>query len=290
MSDPVQSVIVTGVSTGIGHAIAVDLVERNYQVFGSVRRKDDGTRVVDELGENFRPLVFDVLDRDAINTSVNTVRSHLRGNRLVALVNNAGIAGFGPLECLDPEKFGQVVSVNVIGTFNVTNAFLPLLRSAGDAFAKPRSRPGKIINISSLSGILNTPMNGAYCIAKHAVESMGDVYRREILSMGIDVVAVRSGPVNSNIWVKNLDQQQDYKVPAYRVMSDTAASIMREAQANALPPRIVAELIADIIEGRKRRTAYHIGQGATVARLLSSSVFPRRLADFLIDRKLRPYR
>ena len=84
--------------------------------------------------------------------------------------------------------------VNLIGTRIVTNAFLPLLRH------DDRLQSGQIINISSLSGILNTPMNGAYCVAKHALESLGEIYRRELLPDGIDVVSIRSGPVQSEIW------------------------------------------------------------------------------------------
>ena len=120
-----------------------------------------------------------MLDKEKIQSAAREVSSKLDGNPLAGLINNAGHALFGPMECLDDQEFEQSLLVNVSGTRNVTNAFLPMLRST------PRSPPGKIINISSLSGIVNTPMNGAYCVAKHGVESLGEIYRRELLPAGI---------------------------------------------------------------------------------------------------------
>lgn len=280
-----RTVVVTGVSSGIGRAICTFLVQQNVTVFGSVRAAEDGKDLFEELGRDFNPLLFDVCDRAAIADNRNRVCDHLDGGKLTALINNAGLAQFGPQECVDDREFEHVVSVNLFGTRNVTNAFLPLLRS--DVAV---SSPGKIINISSLSGILNTPMNGTYCISKHALESMGEIYRRELIADGIDVVSIRSGPIQSQIWNKNLASTPDYNHEPYDEMSRAAQSIMRDAQVTALPAEVIAKLVWDIIEGRKRGTAYALGQGAWVSRLLSFDLMPKRLADWLIDRKLRPGR
>ena len=291
--DTRRTVVVTGVSSGIGRAICKFLVKQNVKVFGSVRAAKDGDDLTEELGRDFQPLLFDVCDRAAIAQNRNRVADHLDGGVLTALINNAGLAQFGPQEFVDDREFEHVVSVNLFGPRNVTNAFLPLLRrhasNQGGATGS-HSSPRKIINISSLSGILNTPMNGTYCISKHALESMGEIYRRELIADGVDVVSIRSGPIQSEIWNKNLQTAPDYEHEPYNEMSRTARTIMRDAQATAMPAEVIAKLIWDIIEGRRRRTAYALGEGALMSRLLSSDFMPNRLADWLIDRKLRPGR
>ena len=218
------------------------------------------------------------------------MREAIRGRPLAALVNNAGLALFGPMECIDDGAFGDVIQVNLLGTRNVTNAFLPLLRpvkASTEQNGQPLPGPGKIINISSLSGILNTPMNGAYCVSKHAMESLGEIYRRELLSAGIDVVAIRSGPIRSEIWRKNLQPSPQFDGTSYEELATSAQGIMRHAQSEALSAEVIAQLVLDIIEGRKRRTAYEVGCGAVMARILASSLLPKRLADRLVDWALR---
>ena len=216
---------------------------------------------------------------------------------LHAIVNNAGVAAFGPLECLDDDRFEQSLRINVIGTRNVINVFLPLLEGYPRAPGHDGSsvvditsrnvgtRKGKIINMSSLSGILNTPINGAYCVAKHGLESLGEVYRRELLGLGIDVVSIRSGPVQSQIWNKHA--QPDAIVcphTLYDQMSVNARKLMQSAERDALPGSVVGQLVVDILDDRKKRAHYEIGKGAGWAKLLSR--LPSRLSDRLIHRAL----
>ena len=281
-----HSAVVTGVSSGIGEAITQTLLAGGYRVFGSVRKQADADRLQASLGSMFIPMLFDVRDAESIKQSALMVSEKLNGYPLKALVNNAGLAAFGPMECLDDDTFEDVIAVNLIGVRSVTNAFLPMLRGTDSVVAgEQNTSPGKIINISSLSGILNTPMNGAYCVSKHALESLGEIYRRELRSAGIKVFSIRSGPIQSQIWSKNSADTPQYDNPSYQRMSRNAQGIMQDAAANALPASVIATLVDDIIENRKRKLAYEIGRGAGIAKLLSSRV-PVRLADWLIDRAL----
>lgn len=282
-----RAVVVTGVSSGIGETIARYLMNSGYRVFGSVRNSADADPLVQSHEELFCPLVFDVRDREAVTVAAQLTAAKLWGQPLAALVNNAGLALFGPMECLDDQNFESTVAVNLFGTRNVTNAFLPYLRGSkqhgGAMSASPTA--GKIINISSLSGILNTPMNGAYCVSKHAVESLGEIYRRELLRSGIDVCSIRSGPIQSEIWTKNLEAAQVYKNADYTRMSGNAQAIMQNAARSAIPASVIARLVQDIIENRKRKVAYEIGAGSRIAKVLSSLV-PARIADRLIGKAL----
>ncbi len=271
---PTGSVLVTGVSSGIGAGIARYLVAAGYTVFGSVRKASDADALTDELGTAFHPLVFDIRDRMQVEAAQAQVRKLLNGAPLSGLINNAGIAAFGPMECIDDDVFERTISVNLIGTRIVTNAFIPLLRAE-----KPENS-GKIINLSSLSGILNTPMNGAYCVAKHALESLGEIYRRELLPDGIDVVSLRSGPVQSEIWTKAKTEPRAFDHVPYQRMSDMAGRIMRAAERDAIPARDIAVAVADVLQGKKKRTAYHFSKGKITARVLA--MLPPRLADRLI--------
>lgn len=143
-----KTVVVTGVSTGIGRGTASILVKKGWHVFGSVRKEADGSALKSELGDAFTPLVFDVEDNDAILAAADDVRSHLAGRTLDGLVNNAGSSFPNPLLVQSVADFRKQIEINLVGMFAVTRAFAPLLGAdptlAGDK--------GRIINISSVGG------------------------------------------------------------------------------------------------------------------------------------------
>ena len=105
-----KSVVITGVSTGIGHAAAETLIRNGVHVFGSVRKKADADRVKNELGPFFTPLIFDVTDEAAIRRAADEVRKELNGQKLAGLVNNAGIAVAGPLLHMPPDELRHLAT------------------------------------------------------------------------------------------------------------------------------------------------------------------------------------
>lgn len=274
---PIRNIVVTGVSSGIGKAICKILIEEGYRVFGSVRNAKDAQTLNDTFPVRFEPMIFDVCDRASIETEGKRVSALIGSDGIAGLVNNAGLAVFGPIELLDDAAFDHIMNVNVTGTRSVTNAFLPALRLGRDHFSKAH-----IINVSSLSGIFNTPMNGGYCISKHAMESLGEIYRRELLPENIDVVSIRSGPIATEIWRKNIEEAVPFSDTHYKNMAIKSHKIMKYAKKSALPPSVIAELVEGILDGRKKSLNYHCGQGRNIARIFSSSLMPKRLADRLI--------
>ena len=274
-----RSVIVTGVSSGIGRATAVALAARGYHVFGSVRRAEHAVSLSEELGDRFTALVFDVTDAEAIDAARAVVTERLGDRTLAALVNSAGIALAGPLLHQDEAEFAQHLAVNVTGPFLVTRAFAPLLGT-------DRSRsgaPGRIVMVSSISGGLATPFLGAYAASKHALEAYADALRRELMPFGIDVVIVGPGAVATPIWDKGEAAGSDaYTATPY---ADAFAGFQRWIVANGrkgLSPAVVAETIADAITARSPRARYTILRGKfagwTVPRLLPRRVLDRVLA------------
>ena len=139
-----KSVVVTGVSTGIGWGTTKVLTKAGFHVFGSVRKEADAQRLKQEFGDKFTPLLFDVTDVAAVKRGADQVRAALKGEKLFGLVNNAGIAVSGPLLELPVDDFRNQLEVNVTGPLIVTQAFAPLL----GADATLKGQPGRIVNIS----------------------------------------------------------------------------------------------------------------------------------------------
>lgn len=281
----IPTIVVTGVSSGIGYDAVRYLSQHGYFVFGSVRSAEARSRLESEFPENFEALVFDVTDKTATEKAAQRVAEHLGNRRLTALVNNAGIAEGGPLQLLEDDRFRRQIEVNLIGTRNVTNAFLYHLGAELDPTSERHGPPGKVINITSISGILNTPINGAYCIAKHAKESLGEVYRRELMQFGIDVVSIQPGPIQSKLWDKNVGSLDRFADSAYGLMIKNTDDIMREAQRDALPAETISRLIGKIIHSSRPKVSYIVYKHKWRAWLLAR-VLPARLADKLLWKRL----
>ena len=191
-----KSILISGVSTGIGHCAARELCRRGYRVFGSIRDPLQAAPLKQELGAHFVPVTFDVTDPDAIKAAMADIEKETNGTGLFGLVNNAGISLPGPLTSLSPDSLRQHFEVNVIGVLNMVQAALPLLR------CQTPGPPGRIINISSLSGRIAYPFMGPYAASKHALEALSDSLRRELLVYGVDVIVVEPGAIDTPIWDK----------------------------------------------------------------------------------------
>ncbi|BDA48451.1 Retinol dehydrogenase 16 [Coccomyxa sp. Obi] len=212
-----RSVVVTGVSTGIGFETAKALIVEGFHVFGSVRKQSHAADLRLNLGAAFTPLLFDVTDEAAIAKAALKVRQALQGRTLFGLVNNAGVANHACLAHQPIEEFRRVIHINLIGTLAVTQAFLPQL----GADATLEGPPGRIINMSSISGKYSAPFVGAYCASKHALEGMSDSLRRELMLFGIDVIVVGPGYVATPIW----DRQEITSTVAQYKETEFAASL-----------------------------------------------------------------
>ena len=193
-----KQVVITGVSTGIGHASTKVLIDRGFRVFGSVRRHEDADRLQKEFGEKFVPLLFDVTDEAAVQLASDEVSRHLGTSTLDGLVNNAGIEVTGPLAYLPVDQFRQQLEVNLVGPLIVTKAFLPLLGSDPSR----KGTPGRIVIISSTSAKIAGPFTGAYSASKFGLEGFSESLRRELILFGIDVIIIRPGAVVTPIWQK----------------------------------------------------------------------------------------
>ncbi len=277
-----KSVVITGASTGIGHAAAKMLLDKGFRVFGSVRKQADADRLKSEFGANFVPLIFDVTDEPAVLAAAREVRAALNGEKLFGLVNNAGIAVTGPVLELAADEFRRQMDVNVIGPIIATQAFGPLL--GVDATLK--GPPGRIVMISSVAGKNGNPLTSAYCASKHAVEGLSESLRREMMLFGIDVVIVAPGPVKTPIWSKgqgDIDVSR-YANSPYLPALQKVGAYMQHLDEIGLPPEAVAALIHDALTLPKPKVRYHIAPDRL--RYLLAAVLPKRTWDRIIAKRI----
>ncbi len=271
------NILITGVSSGIGYDAVSYFIKKGYRVFGSVRKEADVSRLNLDFPENFVCLKFDVVNIEEVKLSYQLVRQYLNSESLIALVNNAGYAQSGPMALISDADFRYQMEVNLFGVRNVTNVFLPLLGAKLDF----KTKPGKIINISSISGIFNTPMNGAYCVSKHALESLAEVYRRELMIYGIQVCSIQPGPIQSDLWDKNINSMNAYFNTDYEKYARKTSKIIQHAQKNAIPALVISKLIEKIINSKKPKLSYIVTKNKLINTIVAKYV-PNRIMDKLI--------
>ena len=187
MSQENEFAVVTGASSGIGHATARALATRGFHVLAGVRRESDAEQLA---GKNLEPVILDVTDAAQIAALADRVTGDAEGRLLRALVNNAGIAVNAPVEAIPMAEWRRQFEVNFFGQVALTQALLPALLSAR----------GRVVNVSSIGGRVAGPTYGAYSASKFALEAMSDVLRREVARFGVrgDRRRARSGR-NANL-------------------------------------------------------------------------------------------
>lgn len=275
MSASQKTAVVTGVSTGIGRAIANSLLGAGWRVFGSVRKEKDAAEASKALGANFTPLIFDVTDDAAIRREAAKVDAALGGRTLDALVNNAGVAVAGPIAYLNLDDLKRQMDINVYGPIRVTQAFFPML----GADHSRQGAPGRIINMSSVAGKIASPFMGPYAMSKHALEAMSESLRREAAIHGIDVIIIGPGAIRTPIWAKadelDVDRFRNTEYFDYIVGMRNTMKAFGDA---GLEPEDVGALALDILTRAKPKTRYPILRNKFAMWTLPN-LLPKRMVD-----------
>lgn len=277
------AVLVTGASTGIGAACALGLDRLGFRVFAGVRRAADGAALQRQASPLFTAVAIDVTDAASIAGAARTVAAVVGDAGLAGLVNNAGIVMPGPLEFLPIPELRRQFEVNVIGQIAVTQALLPLLRTAR----------GRIVNMGSIGGIMATPFVGAYGASKFALEALTDVLRVEVRPWGMHVSIIEPGAIATPIWQKSgaeADRLQAGMPPEVMRLYGKALEALRKgaayAERTAIPPDAVVAAVVHALTAVKPRTRYVIGRRAK-AQAFIARWLPDRARDRLLTRFLR---
>jgi NAD(P)-dependent dehydrogenase (short-subunit alcohol dehydrogenase family) len=220
-------------------------------------------------------LIFDVTDSEAIAEAVTAVGDNLGDAGLYALINNAGVVLPGPLLHMPLADFRAQVDVNLTGLLDVTQQFLPLLGARRDA---PHA-PGRIINISSVSGRIAYPFMGGYAASKHGLEGLSDVLRRELMLYGIDVILVEPGTTRTPITDKYAQHLRRYVDTDYAALLRGLEAELAEREVSGLPVEKVVDVIVTAVESARPKTRY-----AVPRKWFSGWFMPRILPDRWLDR------
>ena len=261
----------TGCSTGIGRATALEAAARGHRVFASARRRE----AVSDLGaRGITPLALDVTRPASIAEAVGEV---LRSaERIDALVNNAGYGQYGAIEDISLEEWRAQFEVNVFGAIAVLQAVLPAMRAA---------RGGTVVNVSSVAGRVPIPFAGAYSASKHALEAISDALRVEVAPFGIRVVLVEPGPISTRFGDRAREATARILAspgPYSRFYAGAEKASSEQFQMGKRGPDAVARVIVGAIESRRPKTRYRI---APLARIL----VPLRalVPDRFFDRRMK---
>jgi short-subunit dehydrogenase len=264
--------LITGASSGIGEATAIDLARRGFIVYGAARRVD---RMAGLAGQGVHVIEMDVTDDASMTSGVERVLREQ--GRIDVLVNNAGYGSYGALEDVPLDEARRQFEVNVFGLARLTQLVLPHMRSR---------RSGRIVNISSIGGKMYEPLGAWYHATKFAVEGLSDSLRVELEPHGVHVIVIEPGAIRTE-WggisaQSALARSGD---TAYSVQAHQLAKTYGVADRPGLgaDPRVVAAAIGKAVTVRRPRTRYAVPTSAK-AILLARRLLSDRAFDAVITR------
>jgi NAD(P)-dependent dehydrogenase (short-subunit alcohol dehydrogenase family) len=267
-----RTILITGCSSGIGYRAAQTLHERGYQVFASARKPEDVERL---RSEGLQALQLDLSDSDSIQAAVETVLAQTEG-RLYALFNNGAFGQPGAVEDLSREVLREQFETNLFGWLELTNLILPIMRRQGE---------GRIIQNSSVLGLVTLPFRGAYNSSKFALEGLSDTLRMELHGTGIHISLIQPGPIESRfranayaLLKKNIDTENSPFREKYR---GAEKRLQKEGHAApfTLPPDAVVDKVIHALESKRPNARYYVTFPTylfgTLRRLLSTRMMDR---------------
>ena len=251
MPAPTRSILITGCSSGIGHACALGLAERGWQVIASARKPSDVKRLAQQ---GLSAVQLDLDDPDSIAAGLSQTLT-LTGGRLHALFNNGAYGQPGAVEDLTRAALRAQFETNLFGWHDLTRRVIPIMRSQGH---------GRIVQNSSVLGMVAMPFRGAYVASKFALEGLTDTMRQELVGSGIQVSLIEPGPILSRFRDNAFVAYQDGIDRDASVFKDTyglmEARLLKEgpAQPFTLPPQAVLKKLVHALESPRPRPRYYV--------------------------------
>ncbi|MCK4586219.1 MAG: SDR family oxidoreductase [Gammaproteobacteria bacterium] len=244
-------ILITGCSSGIGYCVAHGLHKRGYNVIASARKPEDVERL---RNENLQCIQLDLDNSDSINKAVDDTLQ-LGNGTIYALFNNASFGQPGAVEDLSRNVLRQQFETNFFGTAELTNKILPIMRKQGF---------GRIIQNSSVLGLITLCYRGAYNASKFALEGLTDTLRQELADTDIHVSLIEPGPVKSRfranafeMYKKNIDAEHSAHRETYR-KTEQRLKKKGDAAPFTLPPDAVLEKVIHALESRRPKPRYYV--------------------------------
>jgi NAD(P)-dependent dehydrogenase (short-subunit alcohol dehydrogenase family) len=270
---PSKAVLITGCSSGIGHATAARLAQDGWTVYATARRP---AAIADLEDLGCRTLALDVTDEDSMEAAVDAVIA--AEGAVGVLVNNAGYSQSGAVESVPIEQIRRQFETNVFGLVRMCQLVLPGMRS---------QRWGKIVNLSSMGGRLTFPGGGVYHATKYAVEALSDALRFEVRGFGVDVIVIEPGLIVTNFGeVASASVERSGDGGAYGEFNRKVARLTEEAYKGPMAklgsgPEAVAAAIARALSAGRPRPRYPVTASAHLM-INQRRLVPDRVWDLLM--------
>lgn len=247
-----RSILITGCSSGIGYTTAHGLHKRGWRVFATARKPEDVERL---RGEGLEALQLDLVQTASITRALDEVLERT-GGTLDALFNNGAYGQPGAVEDLTREVLREQLETNLLGWLDLTNRVIPVMRRQGY---------GRIINNSSVLGLIALPFRGAYNTSKFALEGMTDTLRLELHGSGIEVSLIEPGPIVSRFrenaysaFLRNIDRPHSAYHEQYRGAEQRLARPDKGDDPFSLGPEAVLKRVIHALEARRPKARYYV--------------------------------
>lgn len=232
-----KTILITGASSGFGKSTAEMLAKKGHIVYGTSRKPC--------THEKIKMLVMDVRDRQSVKLAVDKIIEEQ--GHIDVLINNAGMGIGGALEMATPEEIDVQMNTNFGGCVNVCQAVLPHMR---------KQRSGRIINFSSIGGVMGLPYQGFYSASKFAIEGFSEALSAEVKGFGIEVCMVEPGDFATGFTASRKNSEATLNDPDYGPIFKRSLSIIEDEENGGLKPQVLAKKIVKIVECRKPRLRY----------------------------------
>ena len=274
MDQAARAVLITGCSSGIGEHVALGLKGRGYRIFATARRSECVARL---KSQGFEALRLDLDDSASIQSAAHEVLART-GGRVYAVFNNGGYGQPGAVEDLSRQALRAQLETNILGWLELTNALIPAMRKQGE---------GRIIQNSSVLGLVGLRLRGAYVCSKFAIEGLSDVLRQELHGSGIRVVLIEPGPIRSRFranaflaYRRFIRPRQSYWRQTYERAENRLSDSSREAPFT-LGPEAVLKAVLRALEARRPNARYRVTVPTHLFATLKC-LLPTRAMDFVL--------
>jgi len=252
-------ILITGASSGIGKSSAEYLAKKGNIVYGTSRKEMESNH------ENIFFLQMDVTDRESVKKGISRIIEEQ--GKIDTVINNAGIGILGALELATEKEIRLQMETNFYGTVNVCSEVIPHFR---------KQNKGKIINISSVGGVMGLPYQGFYSASKFAVEGYSEALSLELHQFNIRVVIIEPGDFNTGFTSNRLISDATINDVDYKASVETTLKIIKKEESNGCHPDKIAKLINKIIRKKKPRFRYPIGKFEQVLSIYAKRFLPNR--------------
>lgn len=278
MSKPNSKVVlITGCSSGIGFATAVEFSKNNFIVFPTMRNLSKKNELEEELDNSENILQLDVTNDASIDNALSHIES--KYGKIDVLVNNAGYGLFGSFEDTSIDEFREQMESDFFGAVRLMKKIIPIMK---------KNKSGKIINVSSVAGRVGFPIMSAYVTSKFALEGLTESLRYELKKFGIQLALIEPGAVNSNffknkILSKNALENQDYQETVNNFLNISEQIFNMP---NITSSETIAKNILEISNSELLKPRYVVGQDAEQLVIQKKSLHSSDFENFMYEQML----